>query len=91
MTIAIITLSSKGQVVIPKEIRDELHWEAGLELTIETTESGVLLKSRAAGKKLRLEDLRGFLKYGGPPISTEELCKPVDYRADWEEAGKRSR
>lgn len=91
MSIATITLSSKGQVVIPKEIRDELHWEPGHELTIETTKSGVLLKSRPTGKKLRLEDLRGFLKYDGPPISTEELCKPVDYSADWEESEKRSR
>lgn len=91
MSIATITLSSKGQVVIPKEIRDELHWEPGLELTIETTESGVFLKSRPVAKKLRLEDLRGFLKYDGPPISTEELCKPVDYSADWEESEKRSR
>ena len=78
MSFATITLSSKGQVVIPKEIRDELHWESGQELTIETTESGVLLKSRPTIKKLRLEDLRGFLKYDGPPISTEELCKPVE-------------
>ena len=50
MSIATITLSSKGQVVIPKEIRDELHWESGQELTIETTESGVLLKSRPSKK-----------------------------------------
>lgn len=91
MTVATITLSSKGQIVIPKDIRDELHWEPGLELTIETTESGVLLKSKPMGKKLRLEDLRGFLKYGGPSIPTEELCKPPDYSADWEESEKRSR
>lgn len=82
MSVATVTLSSKGQLVIPKEIRDELHWEPGMELTIGTTESGVLLKSKLVGKELRLEDLRGFLKYDGPPISTEELCKPADYSAD---------
>jgi len=91
MSISIITLSSKGQVVIPKEIRDELHWEAGRELIIETTESGVLLKSRPKKKKLRLEDLRGFMKYSGPPIPIEELCKPIEYGDDWEESEKRSR
>jgi AbrB family looped-hinge helix DNA binding protein len=91
MSITTLTLSSKGQVVIPKEIRDQLHWEAGHELTIETTEYGVLLKSRPKEKKIRLEDLRGFLKYEGRPIPIEELCKPVEYRSDWEESEKHSR
>jgi AbrB family looped-hinge helix DNA binding protein len=74
MAIANITLSSKGQVVIPKEIRDQLHWTAGHELSIETTESGVLLKSRPQKKALRLEELRGFLKSAGTPLATDELC-----------------
>lgn len=91
MSIAIVTLSSEGGIVIPKEIRDELHWKPGLELTIEITESGVLLKTKSAGKKLRLEELRGILKYDGPPISTEELCKPVDFYPDWDESETRGR
>ncbi|WP_256361164.1 AbrB/MazE/SpoVT family DNA-binding domain-containing protein [Methylomonas koyamae] len=45
MSTATITLSSKGQVVIPKEIRDELHWEAGTELTLIANASGVTLKA----------------------------------------------
>jgi AbrB family looped-hinge helix DNA binding protein len=91
MAIANITLSSKGQVVIPKEIRDQLHWTAGHELSIETTESGVLLKSRPQKKALRLEELRGFLKSPGAPLATDELCKPVDYSADWAAAEKHNR
>lgn len=91
MSTATLTLSNTGQIAIPKEIRDELHWEPGLELTLETTDSGVLLKSKAKERRLRLEDLRGFLKCDGPPISNEELCKAVDYTADWEESEKRSR
>lgn len=91
MTIAIVTLSREGQIVIPKEIRDKLHWETGQELIIKMTESGVLLKSKPAQKKLRLEDLRGFLKYDGPPISTEALCQPVDYTRDWDESEQHRR
>jgi AbrB family looped-hinge helix DNA binding protein len=84
MTVATITLSSKGQVVIPKEIRDELHWEAGTQLTLISTGSGVTIKAMPRKPGRRLEDLIGMLRHDGPPLSTEDLCKPVDYRADWE-------
>ena len=73
-----IKLSSKGQVVIPKAIREQLHWEAGTELTIVPTGHGVLLQPSIKKGKHNLVDLRGMLKYEGPPISLEELCKPVD-------------
>lgn len=78
MSIATVTLSSKGQVVIPKEIRDELHWEAGAELELISTPTGLTLRAKKPTGKLNLADLRGILKYDGPPISTEELCKPVE-------------
>ncbi len=80
MTTNTVTLAKQGQVLIPRHIREALHWETGAELTIETTDNGVLLKPVATRKKLRLEDLRGFLKHQGSPVPTEELCKPVDYR-----------
>ncbi len=37
------TLSTKGQVILPKAIRDQRHWDAGTRLVIENTEAGVLL------------------------------------------------
>lgn len=91
MSIATVTLSSKGQVVIPKEIRDELHWDAGTQITLVSSASGVTLKAVPKRTGRRLEDLIGMLKHDGPPLSTEDLCKPVDYSADWEASGKRSR
>jgi looped-hinge helix DNA binding domain, AbrB family len=45
MSVATIKLSSKGQIVIPKEIRDELHWQAGTQLTLVSSLSGVTLKT----------------------------------------------
>lgn len=78
MSIVTTTLSSKGQVVIPKEIRDELHWEASTELTLVSTASGVTLKAKPRKTGRNLADLIGMLKYDGPAISTEELCKPVE-------------
>ena len=78
MTIATITLSSKGQVVIPKEIREELHWDAGTELTLVSNASGVMIKAMPKKTGRNLADLIGMLKHDGPPLATEELCRPVE-------------
>jgi AbrB family looped-hinge helix DNA binding protein len=90
MSVANITLSSKGQVVIPKEIRDALHWEAGTELSLVSSASGVTIKAVTKKTGRNLADLIGMLKHDGPPISIEELCKPVDYSAEWAATEKRS-
>ncbi|MDP1653997.1 MAG: AbrB/MazE/SpoVT family DNA-binding domain-containing protein [Rhodocyclaceae bacterium] len=79
---ATITLSSKGQVVIPKEIRDELHWDAGTQITLVSGAASVTLKAVPKKTGRRFEDLIGILKHEGPPLSIEELCKPVDYSAE---------
>lgn len=91
MSVATIKLSSKGQLVIPKEIRDELQWEAGAELTLVSSPSGVTLKAVSKKTGRSLTDLIGMLKSGKRTVSIEKLCKPVDYRADWDASEKHSR
>jgi AbrB family looped-hinge helix DNA binding protein len=86
-----VTLSTTGQVVIPKEIRDALHWETGTALSLTAVSNGILLKATSKKRGKRLEDLIGMLQHDGPPIPIEELRKPVDYSADCEESEKRSR
>ena len=90
MSVAIIKLSSKGQIVIPKEIRDELHWQAGTQLTLVSSSSGVTLKTTSKKTRGNLGDLIGMLKHDGPPVPVEALCRPVDYTAEWEESEQRS-
>ena len=72
----IVRLSSKGQLVIPRAIREALHWNAGTELTVVRTGSGVLIQAPPKKTGKRLEDLRGCLNYQGPPLSDEELHAP---------------
>jgi AbrB family looped-hinge helix DNA binding protein len=91
VSVVTIKLSSKGQIVIPKEIRDELHWQAGTQLSLVTTVSGVSLRAMPAKTGRNLGDLIGMLKHEGAPVSIEELCKPVDFSADWNQSEQRSK
>ena len=38
-------VSTKGQVILPKAIRDHQQWTAGTRLIVEETANGVLLRS----------------------------------------------
>jgi AbrB family looped-hinge helix DNA binding protein len=68
-----VRLSTKGQVILPKWIRQRRHWEAGTRLVVEETADGVLLKSAPLFKPTRPEDVFGCLKYSGKPKTLEEM------------------
>jgi len=77
-------LFGNGQIHIPQEILETLHWHEGVELKLTPTGQGVLLEAKSNRRGKRLEDLIGMLQHDGPPIPIEELCKPVNYAADWQ-------
>jgi AbrB family looped-hinge helix DNA binding protein len=76
------TLSAKGQVVIPKDVRDALGLKPGQELNVIRTESGVLLtpvfkkSGRTTGEIFR--ELRKLYRHEGPPATIEEMDAAVD-------------
>lgn len=72
------TISSRGQIVLPKAIRDKRRWKAGVRLVVEERPEGVLLKPVEKKKKLTVADLRGILKYDGPGRSVEEMNAVTD-------------
>lgn len=68
------TISTKGQVILPKAIRDQLQWGAGTRLAVEHTADGVLLKPlTAVFAPTRPEDVFGSLLTRGRPKSVEEM------------------
>ena len=72
------TLSTKGQVILPKSIRDQLHWNAGTRLAVEHTAEGVLLKPlTAAFAPTRPENVFGCLPTKGGPKSIEEMAAGI--------------
>jgi AbrB family looped-hinge helix DNA binding protein len=67
------TVSTKGQVILPKAIRQRRNWTPGTRLVVEDTPDGVLLKAAPVFAPTRPEDVAGMLAYRGPPKTIEEM------------------
>jgi len=67
------TVSTTGQVILPKAIRQRRHWEPGTRLVVEDTPEGVLLKAAPVFALTRPEDVAGMLAYRRPPKTLEEM------------------
>ena len=66
-------LSTKGQLILPKAIRQARKWSAGTRLTVEDTPSGVLIKAAPLFAPTTIEEVAGSLKWEGPPITIEQM------------------
>jgi AbrB family looped-hinge helix DNA binding protein len=71
-------LSSKGQLIIPKEVRDRHGWVAGTELEVVEKGSVVELRPCRAFPPTRLEDVVGIARYKGPPLTLEDMDRAVE-------------
>lgn len=70
-------LSTKGQVIVPKEIRDRRKWKSGMRLIVEETAEGVLLRPDRLFPPTTLEEVAGSLKYDGPPKTLEDMDRAI--------------
>ena len=68
-----VTLSTKGQLILPKSIRQRRHWDAGTRLLVEDTPDGVLLKTVPLFEAKRSDEVFGCLKVSGAPKTLEEM------------------
>lgn len=66
-------LSSEGQVIIPKALRNIYGWEAGQELIVIDTGDGILLKPKKPFPETELQNVAGCLKDQGKPKSLNEM------------------
>jgi len=75
------TLSSKGQVIIPKTLRVALQWGPGTQLEVHDTPEGILLRPSAPVTKVALSEglaaMRHRLAYVGPTVTVEEMSTEV--------------
>ena len=71
------TVSTKGQVILPKAIRTLLGWQAGTRVVVENTRDGVLLKPLPVFDETHPEQVFGSLGYRGAPRSVEDMDAAV--------------
>ncbi|MFH1043721.1 MAG: AbrB/MazE/SpoVT family DNA-binding domain-containing protein [Pseudomonadota bacterium] len=70
-------LSSKGQVTLPRSIRDGHNWPPGTEFAVETTEGGVLLRPLKPFKPTTLQDVIRSTGYTGKAKSLADMEKAI--------------
>jgi AbrB family looped-hinge helix DNA binding protein len=66
-------LSTKGQIILPKSIRDSREWQAGTEFTVEETSDGVLLRPAGRFPAIALDEVVGCLRFKGAPKTPAQM------------------
>ena len=73
-------LSSKGQLIIPKEVRERHGWREGTEIEVEDRGGDVVLRRKKPWSPSRIEDVRGSARRQGPPVSITAMNADIDGR-----------
>jgi AbrB family looped-hinge helix DNA binding protein len=66
-------VSTKGQVILPKAIREARHWAPGTRLVVEDRPEGVLLTPEALFPPSKHADVFSCLKARGPAKTLAEM------------------
>ena len=70
-------ISTKGQVVLPKALRERRGWNVGAEFIVEERPEGVLLRATVKEAPSRMEDVFGSLGPFDRVVSIEEMNQAV--------------
>jgi AbrB family looped-hinge helix DNA binding protein len=84
------TLSGKGQIVIPKSLRESRRWRPGTRFIVEEIISGILLKPTRTFPLTNPEDGLGCTGYQGPVVNVQDMEKAIqeDLRRRWRKGEK---
>lgn len=70
------TMTTKGQITIPKQVRDEMGLRPGTEVEFIRAADGEF-RLRVAGTGHVLVDLMHSIDYNGPPVSVEGMEQAI--------------
>ena len=71
-------LSSKGQIIVPKSVREAHHWQSGQEFIVVDIEKGVLLKPKPVFEPTSIEDIVNRPPYRGKPKTIEQMNAAIN-------------
>ena len=86
-------ISSKGQLVLPKAVREAHGLGPGSEVEVESVGDTIVLKPRVRkphkGRVYTLDEVAGMLKYDGPPVSIRDMDLAIEeeFRRRWHAKG----
>jgi len=66
-------LSTKGQLIIPKALRDRHGWTPGVELALEERGDAIVIRLAKPLPATTFDDLIGCVDYRGPARSLEDM------------------
>jgi len=70
-------LSAKGQVVLPKSVREARNWKPGAEFGVEQVPEGVLLRPLRPFPPTTVAEVFGCLKYTGRAKTIRQMEKSI--------------
>ena len=76
-------LSSKGQIIIPKAVREAHGWTEGTEFTVEDIKDGIVIRPERTSPfpRTTLDDVIGCVNYKGPRRSVDEMHEGIAVEA----------
>ena len=86
------SLSAKGQVVIPKDVRTALGLTEGTKFEVHMLGRDIVFRAKGRGSGRSTDEILGDLRlrhpYSGPPVSIAEMAETI--REGWIGSGERS-